>query len=375
MAGKRWTKEQLEYVNNWYGKKRAQEIADAIGRTKSSVMTKAREIGLDGRADVWSDEEVAFLEENYLKIGAEAVAEKLGRTVSAVHGKVRQVGCGRNPIGPRVDWTEEDDQFMRENYQKLSIGELVEHLGRTKGAIYARSNYLGIERYVDPYPFFAEWTEESAYVIGFFAADGWASKRGPESIRIGFCQKDHDILYALQDMIGAGRVSIKSSGMGHYYIQSVKVYERLCEVFGNDVCKKSHTLQWPNIPDGFTKHFLRGAVDGDGSFFKRQDGLWEFAYATSSFDFALELSVALEDGVGVKTSTVQNKIGVWHTRCVGIKAVCIADWLYRDAKIALERKTWIAREMMQTHGQCKESSLTQKMCGMFPHILENYRII
>ncbi len=377
MAGKRWTQEQVEYLKKWHGIKSPQEIADAIGRKKQSVNDKVCQLQLpSARQDVWSEAELEFLREHYLELGAEECGVRLGRTKNAVHGKARQLRCGRAPIGPRRDWTEEEDQFMRENYQRLSWEELVEHLGRTKGAITQRSNFLGIKKYVDPYPFFEEWTEESAYAIGFWAADGWINKRGDESIRIGFGQKDHDILYALRDTIGAGRISIKTSGMGHYYIQSVKIYERLCEIFGRDVCGKSHTLTWPDIPDEYVRHFLRGAVDGDGALWKRkQDGLWEFSYTSSSKEFVDMLVFYIGELTGIKITTTDQKQGVWHSRCVGIKAVCIADWLYRDSSIALERKAWIAREMMGTHGQCRASSLTPKMREMFPHIIKQYRVI
>jgi hypothetical protein len=70
-----------------------------------------------------------------------------------------------------------------------------------------------------------------------------------------------------------------------------------------------------------------------------------------------------------------NKLQVWQCRCCGIKAVCLADWLYRDATIALERKAVIAREMMDSSGVARADSLTPKMREMFPHILERYEIV
>jgi len=70
-----------------------------------------------------------------------------------------------------------------------------------------------------------------------------------------------------------------------------------------------------------------------------------------------------------------NKINVWHARCAGLKAVCLADWLYRDATIALKRKSDIAHEIMESTGLAQPYSITPKMREMFPHILERYEIV
>jgi hypothetical protein len=375
MAGKRWTKEQIEHLNNWYGKKGAAEIAQEIGRTKSSVQTKAAELGLQDRRGKWTDEDVQFLQENYLTLGAEETARHLGKSVAAVHGKIRKVGGGRASIGPRVVWTEDELDYLREHNQEMSWEELGKQLGRTPMAVQVRASMLGLKKYIDPFPFFETWTEESAYVVGFFAADGWATKRGPASIRIGFAQNELGILQKLQAVIGTGRISYKASGSHHFYVQSVKTYEHFCKIFGRDVCKKSRTLQWPDVPDEYIRHFIRGAVDGDGSLFKHSGNLWSFAYTSSSFDFASALTKVIFDRTGIVLSLGENKESVWHARCTGIKAVCLADWLYRDATISLERKAWIAREMMETRGIAQASSITPKMRATFPHIIEGYQIV
>lgn len=324
----------------------------------------------------WTKEEIAFLKENYLKLGAKECARQLGRSRTACNSKIRKVGGGRPPIGPRNDWSEEEVAYVKKNYQRLSWEEMQEALGRTKMAIFHQANSLGMKRYVEPAPFFEEWTEESAYVIGFFAADGWVNKRGPKSIRIGFSQKDGDILFAIRKAIGVGQVYVKNNGMHRYYIQSMRTYERLCSVFGQDVCNKSHTLQWPDIPDEFVRHFIRGAVDGDGSFFRNNtDRLWRFSYATSSQAFIDALVDTIKRLTGIELNPGINRLNVWHARAAGAKAVCLADWLYRDATIALERKAALAQEMMNSKGMAYWNRLTPKMRAMFPHILDRYEIV
>lgn len=374
MKTRRWTQEEVRFLKKEYDGKNAQSVGEKLDRTLRSVQTKASELGLS-KGKSWSQVEIKFLRENYLKLGAKEVAVQLGRTLSAIHTKIREIGGGRKSIGPRRNWTKDELEFLRENYQKLSWDELTQQLDRTKSAIQVRARMLHIKKYIDPYLFFETWTENSAYAIGFFAADGWITKRGPQSIRVGFSQKEPDIIYALRDIIGAGRITAKSDGMYEYYMHSIRSYERLCAIFGQDVYRKSQTIRWPSVPDEYTRHFIRGAMDGDGSLMRRKDKLWEIAYATSSKSFIDSLAENILRLTGILLNVGLNKIGVYHARCVGIKTVCLAKWLYDDCGISIERKAWIAREMMETRGQAHEASLTPKMREMFPGIISGYSFV
>ena len=309
-------------------------------------------------------------------MGAKETAKRLGRTLSAIHTKIREVGGGREPIGPRVDWTQEELEYLRQNYQLQSIEDLVTHLGKSKSAIRHQAIVLGIKHYIDPYPFFSNWTEESAYTIGFFAADGNVDKRGPDSFRINFSQKEPDIIYALRDVVGTGRIITKANGAYEFYVQSTRTYQLLCKIFGCEVARKSLTLLWPSVPDTFMRHFIRGAMDGDGSLMRKKDRTWTIEYTTGSKWFAEGYKETIWRLTGIATHIIVNKLGIPHIRCAGIKAVCLASWLYKDAKIALERKAWIAREMYEhPGGQAQASSITPKMREMFPEIIGAYSIV
>jgi len=372
---KRWTVAEEEFLKKEYGKKQAEDVARELGRSKTSVCSHAAGMGLDGRPNRWTKKEEDFLRDNYLEMGADAVAEKLGRTASAIHTKIREVGGGRESIGPRVEWSEDELGYLRENYQETTWEVLEEKLGRTKQAIQIRAQMVGIKRYVDPYPFFEKWTEESAYVIGFFAADGWALRRGPNSIRIGFSQKDPEILYSLKKLLGTGRITKKADGMHEYYVHSTRTYEFLCDLFGHDVCNKSHNLQWPSVPDKYIRHFTRGAFDGDGSFPRRKDSLGEASYTSVSKDFVCALADNAYRLAGIEMSVKENKIGVYHARCVGIKAVCFASWLYKDCAIALGRKKSLAKQMVNNVRTAYRSSVSDKMEEVFPEIISTYKFI
>ncbi|MBD3299838.1 MAG: hypothetical protein GF347_00620 [Candidatus Moranbacteria bacterium] len=374
MSRDTWTQDDEKYLIEWYGEKSAEEIADALEKKKRSVYYKARVLGLQGRTRRWTDDEIAVLKENYVTLGARRTAEVLGRTLASVHTKIREVGGGNSPLGPRNDWTEGEEKFLLENYQVLDWDKLEKGTGRDKAAMVRKARELGIKRYVDPFPFFEEWSEEVAYILGFFAADGWVAIRGPKSIRIGFSQKESDIIYTLKKTIGTGRITEKSNGMYEYYVHSVKLYDWLCEVFGFDVHQKSHTLLWPDVPKEYVRHFTRGAFDGDGSIFRTKDELWSIDYASSSKDFIESLFNITIENIGVRLSVGENKTNVYHARTTGVGAVCFIHWLYKNCSIALERKKALAEEAMYPRGLAQKNIVTEKMKEMFPEVLATYNI-
>lgn len=46
----------------------------------------------------------------------------------------------------RVDWKEEDDQFIRDNYQELSDLEMADRLNRSRLAVSQRRSKLGLKK-------------------------------------------------------------------------------------------------------------------------------------------------------------------------------------------------------------------------------------
>lgn len=47
-------------------------------------------------------------------------------------------------------WTEEEDQFLEDNYPNMTNSDLREYLDRTEAAIYSRLEYIGITKRPPP---------------------------------------------------------------------------------------------------------------------------------------------------------------------------------------------------------------------------------
>lgn len=121
--------------------------------------------------------------------------------------------------------------------------------------------------------FFNEWSEEMAYILGLFAADGsmYINKRG--SKYIAFYSTDFELIYSVKYLMGtSNRIEVKVPKKPwkiSYVLQigGKTLYNRLIEL--GFTSNKSLKLQLPNIPDSFFCHFLRGYFDGDGGVYSK----------------------------------------------------------------------------------------------------------
>lgn len=126
--------------------------------------------------------------------------------------------------------------------------------------------------------FFTKWSEEMAYVLGFFVADGNLTINPRGSKYIEFTSCDKYILERIREAMGSNhRIGEKlrtihtPSQKDCYRLQigSKKLFEDLCS-FGM-IVKKSLVVRMPkSLPEKYLGHFVRGYFDGDGCiYFKK----------------------------------------------------------------------------------------------------------
>jgi hypothetical protein len=116
--------------------------------------------------------------------------------------------------------------------------------------------------------FFKVWTPDMAYILGFFAADGYitVNKTGGHywCIHIG----DRQLLEDIRTCIGSNHVisvrKRKGNGKDTYRFQigSIEMCEDLHQL--GYWMNKTNSLAIPFIPEDFFRYFVRGYFDGDG---------------------------------------------------------------------------------------------------------------
>jgi hypothetical protein len=82
-----WSKEDMETLKLYYNIKDKQELASLLNRSKSALAAKAQELGLCA-SNKWTDEDQTWLENNFDKYKATEMAVILNKTQSAIEQRV-----------------------------------------------------------------------------------------------------------------------------------------------------------------------------------------------------------------------------------------------------------------------------------------------
>ena len=140
--------------------------------------------------------------------------------------------------------------------------------------------------------FFSQWSPQMSWVLGLLFTDG---NVGPG--RITLSSVDIDLLEKVRTLLGSKRPIAKRE-QSYDKTKHIYVLEFYREKMRED-CKglglhekKSLTLQFPDVPEEYKRHFIRGCWDGDGSVFISGDKL-RASYVCGSLGFIERLAEEL----------------------------------------------------------------------------------
>jgi len=178
-----------------------------------------------------------------------------------------------------VNWTNDEINYLVENFNNKSYKQLSEYLKRTVNAVRLKSSKLGFKRtsqYHYDHDYFENIdTEDKAYWLGFIYADGYVVNN-PQSrnyeLGIQLKQSDIEHLKKFNKCIN-GNIEIKIihkvDNISDRYLCSIRLYsKKIIEDLNKHgiVQNKSFIIEFPtNLQDDLLKHFIRGYFDGDGS--------------------------------------------------------------------------------------------------------------
>ena len=94
----------------------------------------------------WTTKEIEWMRQTFPHVGIRRAMEFLGRTVDSIRCKAVELGLRQGT--PHIPWPQKDLEILRDSYaRRLTPDEIMVRLpGRTKKAIDARANILGIRR-------------------------------------------------------------------------------------------------------------------------------------------------------------------------------------------------------------------------------------
>lgn len=137
--------------------------------------------------------------------------------------------------------------------------------------------------------FFAEWSEGMAWVLGVIYTDGCLI-RGKTDWRVDISSNDVELLNKIKRLMGSDKPLPtrqqsydKSKEIYYFQFHREKLIIDLMKI--GLVERKSLVMKFPDVPDEYVRHFIRGCWDGDGSVYIDQNGVLRANYCSGSYHF------------------------------------------------------------------------------------------
>ena len=297
--------------------------------------------------DFWTKEEIEYLKNNYLNIDLQILENNLNRTNASICHKANKLNLFK-----QYSWTKREIKYLKNNYAANDSDLLKLNLdNHSWDAIKTKASFLGLKRVkklaVDE-DFFKTWVPEMAYIFGFWIADGnMLEKRNS----ISFASKDYDLLEIIKSNLKSEHKIGKLGSGFQLQISNKILYNDLFNRGG--IPKKSLTIQFPEVPDKYLSHFIRGYLDGDGGFCIKKDRKYRYlrSYFCGNINFLSGLKDKIKENANIDSTSFRpaNKSynqRIYNIEYFGKKAIALGDFIYQDSKnLCLERKFKIYDKM------------------------------
>jgi hypothetical protein len=320
--GRRWTPEDRQQICELYPTMATSELAILLKRSEHAVEHQASLMGIfkseeeiarirslsqqkEYHCEPYSTFRTMYLEQQ-LSIGA--IAEKMGYSISKVQKYLKREGIARTNLDSK--------KVLSRQKQHNSI-------------------------FFDSID-----TEEKAYWLGFFYADGYLNKDG-SLLKIELSSRDALHLQRFADIFQRevlvyARSADKRNGRIYKTATCAVSCAYLWSALRAKGIKQGNTLSedvsvFEHVPEELLHHFVRGFFDGDGSVYRNNKGLG-FGFV-GSYSFLFHVRQVIVSSVGLVAPKLNENRKPTNLRWNGNGvSERFKRWLYRDATIWLERK-------------------------------------
>lgn len=261
----------------------------------------------------WTQEETDFIKENYPNFGGKICAEKLERSIGSIHNK-----CHLLKIKPSVDALRKINRDAQLKYNE---------------------NRLNTDFNVNVEQFINIQTPEVAYFLGFLWADGYIVR---QEVRLSILTVDMNAIKPALDKIGKWNYNERVRNGGKpictAFTNNKKLFDFLVD---NDFKIKSGASAdkiLNKIPLHLKHYFFRGLVDGDGHINK--NGIFISSCYKQNWKYVIDVSNELFIKSYVYQSSYENSSSS-KLEMNGLNGVGFGDYIYKNIEtdnIGLPRK-------------------------------------
>lgn len=258
-------------------------------------------------------------------------------------------------------WTNEDLNFLKENFNKYTKKELARILNKSDNAIQIKANRLGLKReekyHYDKTYFKNILTSNQAYWIGFMYADGYVTSNKNKTkytVGIELSKDDYKHLIKFNKCISGNVPVTYRVRNGHritdHYISKTEIcmIRLFCTEMAKDLilhgcCEnKSLIKKEPiGISDDLMRDFIRGYFDGNGSISYSYNKNVNKSYLkvtieTGSEDYANWISNYL-NAIGYKNTYYKDKFA-YKIQMHSKSNIDFLKYIYENSEVYLDRK-------------------------------------
>ena len=292
----------------------------------------------------WTKEEEQFIRENLNSLSIKEFSEYFHVKYDKVV-KIHKMGLNSKKAR-NIIWSKNEDELLSRHFEYAPKDYLLKLFpNRTWPAIIQRGiktlklNRLSQDKIYINYEFFDEWTPQSAYIHGFILADGHIHLGKDNFLQIEVNCDSLDILKKIKNAMDfQGEIYyLKNRNTYKFQNKNTHIIKRLAQT-GILLKNKSHEAIYPLqfIPQEFIRDHIRGLIDGDGWSYIDGEGVYNIGLCGTQ-----NMVTTVKDLLNIDCS--KNKVqhyeeNCWRFNLKGKKALEVASWLYNKSNIYLEKK-------------------------------------
>lgn len=284
----------------------------------------------------WKPEEDKILRMYYGSKTYSDMAKMIkSRSKQAVKNRCKVLGLHTS----KTRWTEHELDILRKNYtHNPHICELLPRWSWE--SIKKQANYMGLHVRYGTYKFnsdfFSKPTDNSVYVAGFIAADGYLNIKA-NRIEIAIKAADRVHLINIAKAMGFNGPIYEKSAINAVRLQitSQKLLSDIIEILGV-TNNKTLALEKANVNDVMFHHFIRGYFDGDGYIKATKKAIR--LLGTEMFLAWCDEKINSLIGIRRRNPKRKGHENIYELSYLGDDMMQICSWMYTGATLFLDRK-------------------------------------